>query len=307
MAQVRITRIKESSVASSRIYFVVSCARSGSTSLANILDTAAGGRCLVEPMPNFNAESRDLMEGRIVNPRAILARDMMPRIAEALDQGQVYGEKNVTLGPFIPCLHEMLRCRFVFLTRDGRDVATSLMNWHNEAFGTIYRECRDPGPLSKRAEGVAATLSIEDDTSDYSRPRPPPGDPLFARWAGLSRFEMVSWYWNRINQLYLDRLASIPDEDWIQIDYTNVSSRDIAALFEFLELEGFDEGRTSEMLTRRINSVWDRFQMETRFPSWDRWDETTRRQFDRMALPMMKRLGYHQEGRLLEEPRKQTV
>ncbi len=40
------------------VYFILSCARSGSTSLARILDTAGNGACVCEPVPNLNVESR---------------------------------------------------------------------------------------------------------------------------------------------------------------------------------------------------------------------------------------------------------
>jgi hypothetical protein len=276
-----------------RIYFIVSCARSGSTSLARILDTATNGRCLMEPAPNLNVESRDLIEGRLAEPRRVLAEHVVPRVAGILDQGLTYGEKNVTLGAFIPYLHEMLRCRFVFLRRDGRDVVTSLMNWHNEAFGSIYRECREEGELSETARKAVAALPVVEDTSDYSRPRPAPGDPFHEEWAGMTRFEMVSWYWSFINTLHLDHLSRIPAVDWTSIDYTAVRAADVGRLFEFLGLEGFDEARTEEMLRARINSVRDRFGLEPRFPPWAGWDEQRRRRFDRIAAPVMRRLGYY--------------
>src|SRR5688572_29337929 len=102
-------------------------------------------------MPNLNAESRELIEGRLDNPHRVLAEQLMPRVAAALDDGAVHGEKNLTLGPFVPHLHTMLNCRFVWIVRDGRDVVRSLLNWHGEAFGNIYRECTEDDPLSDQA------------------------------------------------------------------------------------------------------------------------------------------------------------
>ncbi len=291
----------------SRIYFIISCARSGSTSLAKILDTATNGSCLVEPLPNFNRESRDFMEGRLRNPREVLVRDVLPRISMVLDEGRIYGEKNVTFGPFIPAFHEMLRCKFVFLTRDGRDVATSLMNWHNEAFGTIYRECNDAGSLSKLALRVKAALPLEEDSSDYARPRPGPDDPFYREWANLSRFEMVTWYWSHSNCLYAENLRGIPSEQWRQIDYTNVTADEIEELFDFLGLKGFNRAVTEKLLQQRINSLWERFHMRTRFPSWRDWSPEMFRQFKRIAAPTMQSLGYDAEGQRFEESRKKAV
>ncbi len=278
---------------SSKIYFVVSCARSGSTSLTRVLDTATNGRCLLEPMPNLNIESRDLIDGRIANPRKILAEQVFPRIAEVMDKDMIYGEKNVTLGPFIPYLHEILKCKFIFLVRDGREVATSLMNWHNEAFGSIYRECKDEGPLSDLARNTVKKLPIELDTSDYSRPRPNAADPFFEEWPNMSRFEMVSWYWAFANRLILKNLSNVPKEDWVLFNYTDVKSNDIRRLFSFLGLEGFDEGKIQSLLYQKINSVEERFNMRPRFPHWKAWDANLLAQFNRISFDSMKLLGYY--------------
>lgn len=276
-----------------RIYFIISCARSGSTSLTRILDTATNGRCFVEPMPNLNVETREMMEGRLHNPRQILVEQVFPRIAKVLDAGEIYGEKNLTLGPFIPHLYEMLKCKFVFLKRDGRDVVTSLMNWHNEVFGSVYRECKDPGPLSDIARAAVAKLPLEEDTSDYSRPRPGPTDPLYHIWPDLSRFEMVAWYWAYINQLFLRHLTEIPTEDWITVNYTGIQPEDIKCVFDFLGLQGFDRSRVDHMLQARINSVWQRVQRPTRFPNWRLWDTDHQQRFDRLAGTTMRLLGYY--------------
>ena len=275
-----------------KIYFIIGCARSGTTSLARILDTAINGQCLMEPAPNLNVETRDLMEGRIHDPRRVIVEQVMPRIAPVLDQGNIYGEKNITLGAFIPYLYEMLKCKFVFLKRDGRDVVTSLMNWHNEVFGSIYRECKDPGPLSDVAKAAVANLPIEKDTSDYSRPRPGSSDPFYDEWPSFSRFEMVTWYWSYINQLFLRNLAEIPNKDWITVNYSGVQVEDIEQVFDFLGLAGFDETQIGTMLEARINSVQERVKIDPRFPKWPAWDMAFQQRFYRIAGETMAQLGY---------------
>lgn len=271
---------------------MVSCARSGSTSLARILDTAANARCLVEPMPNLNSESRDLMDGRLADPFRILAEQVAPRVAGALDAGIMHGEKNLTLGPFIPHLRTMFRCRFVWIVRDGRDVARSLMNWHSEAFGNIYRECAAAEPLSPQAQAAASQLPPELDTADYARPRPRPGDPWHERWPSLSRLQMVAWYWAHVNCLFAAHLAPLPRESWIKIDYTHITVDRIRELFGFLDLEGFDAARIQEMLGRRINSLEDRFQTRGPFPHWKDWTADQRREFEDIAGEQLAALGY---------------
>jgi hypothetical protein len=276
----------------SRIYFVTSCARSGSTSLARILDTAPNGRCLVEPTPNLNVESRDFMEGRLADPFRVIAEHIAPRVASALDGGAVYGEKNVTLGPFIPHLDALLRCRFVWILRDGRDVVTSLMNWHMEAFGNIYRECAFADPLSPQAIASLAQVPPDLDTADYARPRPQPGDAWHDRWPSMSRFQMAAWYWAFINRLFAEQLRRIPADRWMRVDYTRITVDGVAHLFDFLGLQGFDRARVAEMLGQRINSLEDRFQTRGRFPHWSAWSSDQRRQFDEITGREMQEFGY---------------
>ncbi len=277
-----------------RCYFIVSCARSGSTSLSNILNTAKNGICAVEPMPNLNRETREVMEGRITDPMAILESTVFPRVREMLNKVEIYGEKNLTYGPFIPYLYETLRCKFVFIKRDGRDVVRSLINWHDKKFGDIYRECRETGNLSAMAIKAAANLPIHLDTSDYSRPRPLKGNPFYDEWDNLTRAEMCAYYWATINELYLDKLQQLPDNAWTAIDYTSPNLEDIVRVSRFCDLEGLSTEGIHKMLHQKINSLQDRGAPAGEvYPHWKNWDVGMRRRFDRIASKTMERLGYY--------------
>jgi hypothetical protein len=277
-----------------RIFFVVSCARSGSTSLASILNEASNGRCLVEPQPNLQRESRDLMDGRLLDPRAALRQKLFPRVLSQASQTEVYGEKDLTYGPFLRHIREELRCRFVFLRRDGRDVVRSLLDWHDKKFGTIYRECRQPGELTPLAREAAARLPVHLDTSDYLRPRPRPHEPLYEEWEDLSRFEMCAYYWSKINELYLDELEKLPAHCWTTLDYTRPAAADILRVADFLGLRGLREGRIEGLLGRRINSLADRRVVSNaQFPAWRQWPAELLGKFDRLAAATMRRLGYY--------------
>lgn len=280
-----------------QIFFVLSCARSGSTSLAKILDTAENGICAVEPMPNLNRETRDMMEGRISDPMAVLENTVIPRVRKKLTEVEVYGEKNVTYGPFIPYLYQALKCKFVFLKRDGRDVVRSLINWHEKKFGSIYRECKETGNLSPTAISAAANLPIHLDTSDYARPRPLKSDPLHAEWENLTRLEICAYYWSTINELYLNKLQELPDNAWIMIDYTTPSYEDVERVAKFLGLKGLDRESIQDLLHQRINSLQDRGLLnEDIYPDWKNWNSGKRCSFDRIASTTMRRLGYYKES-----------
>ena len=274
-------------------FFILSCARSGSTSLSKILDKAKNGVCALEPEPNLNFETRQIMEGRLSDPRALLKETILKRVMENSKRTMIYGEKNVTYGPFVPYLYEMCGCKFVFLKRDGRDVVRSMMDWHERMFGSIYRECKDPGKLSPLAISAAASLPVHLDTSDYARPRPLPGNPFYDEWDNFSREEMCTFYWSHINEQYLNHLEKLPRESWIEIDYTSANADEVLQVAKFLGLEGLSKRAVLRMLNKRINSLKERIGEEQKYPDWKNWDGGLRRRFDRIAGKTMQRLGYY--------------
>ncbi len=136
--------------------FIVGCARSGTTSLLKVLGLSRQAHCLVEPMPNLNIESREMLEARLSDPYDALARHLAPRVGKGLSKRPHYIEKQVSLLPFMKHLDRLFHCKFIIPIRDGRDVVCSLINWHNQMFPCIYQECRERGDLSERAEAVLA-------------------------------------------------------------------------------------------------------------------------------------------------------
>lgn len=276
-----------------QVFLILSCARSGSTSLTKILDTAKNGICALEPMPNLNRETRDMMEGRVADPMAVLEEYVIPRIRKKLNEVEVYGEKNVTYGPFISYIYKALKCKFIFIKRDGRDVVTSLINWHEQKFGTIYRECNDPGNISPVALSSAANLPVHLDTSDYSRPRPLKGDPLYLEWENMKRVEMCAFYWSYINDLYVNELKKLPKDAWMEIDYSTATVGDVLRVAEFCGLKGLKSKDVQAMLDQKINSLEYRDSLSGTYPDWKNWDGEMRRPFDRIAYKTMYRLGYY--------------
>ena len=288
-----------------QVYFIISCARSGSTSLNQILSKATNGLCVSEPSPDLNRECRDFMDGRLSeDPVAVLERTVFPRVQAALGTTACYGEKHVTYGPFLRPMQQRLNCKFIFIQRDGRDVVRSLIDWHNLRFGSIYREAFDTGSESPTALAAASNLLAHNDTSDYARPRPKRGDPLFDEWERLTRFEMCAYYWSRINNLYLDELGQLPADCWITIDYKKPTATDVLRVADFIGLEGLSTEVVAGMLDDRINSVGTRAQQEaamkpataepvrTGFPNWKSWSPELTAKFNHLAGPTMRRLGY---------------
>ena len=283
----------ELSMGDQNIYFMVSCARSGSTSLAKIFGEASNGCCLSEPAPSLNVECRQQLDRKLPDPKSVIAQAILPRVRDNLCRHDVYGEKNVTLTVFIPHLHDLFKCKFIYLRRDGRDVVRSLMNWHNKKFGSVYRECRDAGRLNPEARHRAGKLPVHMDTSDYSRPRPQPDSELYAEWDSLSRQEMCAYYWSTINEIALQHVEALPPGTSTTLDYTAPRPEDVLEASKFCGLKGLSLGRIQELLQSNINSLKDRGTDDSDLHAdWKNWDGGERRRFERIAGASMKRLGY---------------
>lgn len=248
-------------------------------------------------------ECRAADEGRLDDPTPVLREVLGARFEQGAATQGVYGEKNVTYYPFIQDIHKLFGSRFAFLHRDGRDVARSMVDWHNAMFANIYRECQDPGQLSRRAVSHVARTLLTDDGADIARPRPKRGDPIFDRWETCSRFEMSTWYWNYVNHRYLAEFAELPADAFHTLSYTGVSAKAIVELADFLGLKGLSEEVVDGQLNQRINSLADRGSSDERFPHWTHWDSAQRDTFEAIASDGMRTLGYWEDERTYWRPR----
>jgi len=271
--------------------FIVGSARSGTTALLEAVGLSGHVRAANEPMPNLNTESRALYEGKLPDPLAVLGSELVPRVAAGLGQKPVYVEKQVSLVPFVPHLHRLLNCRFIIPVRDGRDVASSLLNWHAQMYPIVYQECVEQVALGPHAREVLARQQGPD-PFDSSLPRPQEADPWHEGWAGFSRFEMTAWYWNYVNQYLRETLARLPSRRWLMVKFDNPDVETIRRVYEFIGLEDFDEQAVKALLSRRVNSLQERIGASGSFPGWKDWAPERLQRFYDIAYESMRELGY---------------
>jgi len=233
------------------------------------------------------------MDGKLQNPEQILKKYIQKRINN--NKQQIYGEKNVTLSPFISKLYDIFDCKFIFVTRDGRDVVSSLMNWHTQKYGNIYRDCKHPDTLSPEAIKNLKKNPLKNDTCDYSRPRPQKDEDIYSEWENLKRYEMSSYYWSKINETCMAELDKIPKNAWKRINYSTVKPKDIEDLFSFLGLEGYNNNLVSKLLNKKINSLKDRNQPKGKFPYMVDWNSEIRTKFEKIAYNTMVKLNYYND------------
>ena len=78
------------------MFFIIGCARSGTTAIAKILDCCKNVNVGIELKPNLCIESRDFFDGNLKkNPKEILIESRRKQIIEAHNSDKIFADKNV--------------------------------------------------------------------------------------------------------------------------------------------------------------------------------------------------------------------
>ena len=268
----------------SDVFFLIGCFRSGTTALAKILGTADNVESHVELRPKLLLEAHELHDAPAPEGREVLLRARNDQIQACLSRGRKFGDKNPAYLSFLPALRGLWDCKIVFMTRDGRDVVRSLMDWHAFKAPVIYAREVDgePGPDKDPA----------DDPWDFTMPRPGAPERERLDWRTMSRFQKCAWFWSHFNAEALARLSAWPTERWLAVDISGLELGTVEQVFDFLGLTGFDPASAAPLLNSRVNSLEERMGLPDSFPAWRDWSGEARAEFDRFAGPMMARLGY---------------
>ncbi len=271
------------------IFFIIGCARSGTTALVKLLDTSQNATVFVEQKPNLCIEARNLYRGMLENPKQVIEGAKSGPIQEVLSSGLKYGDKNPNYLPFIPYIAELWDCKFLFPVRDGREVVRSLMDWHD----FYSQKFSHSGVFAMKEDDLNSPVDLpEQDWWDYSRLRPNPDNQYFEEWGQLSRFEKCAWHWANFNRTALGLFSQLNRQRWLQVDMKSLDQSEMGEIFDFLGLDGFNADQMGEMINARINSLQDRADLPDKFPHWTDWTPHQRNAFDRIAGDMMECMVY---------------
>lgn len=169
------------------MFFVLTTGRSGSTSIATMLDSVAGCHAVHEPAPELILESAGYRYGK-VSPKEV--RAVLSRTRPATVNGDIYCESNQTLSLIIPELVETFpQARFIWLIRNGLDMVASAYQkqWytgHSENHDR-YEDC---SPLEKSWIDGRVRADLVGEMNEI-------------QWNALDRFEKCCWYWGYVNRI----------------------------------------------------------------------------------------------------------
>lgn len=197
------------------MFFVVSTGRSGTQTLAELLDRSPDCVCPHEPEPRLLMEAMQYLYGKLPHDEAVA---LLRRTRPTIQTDKQYGESHHHLSLMIPALHDAFpQAKFVWLIRDGRKMVASL-----------YARGAYKGYRFSATEGgiLWETTRIRGDRV---------GDMSTLTWWGLSRFEKCCWHWDYRNRFSEQKLKECSC-DWMLIRLEELEARS-GDLFEFLGLQ----------------------------------------------------------------------
>lgn len=194
------------------MFFVVSTGRAGSRTVANVLSQSPDALCLHEPVPYLVEETAEWRYGTVETV------DLCSRLTESRPRqidGKQYGESANRLSLAIPVLAEAFPdARFVWLTRDGREVVAS----------GHQRGWFDPS-------------RVRDTQWERHRLRADRlGEMGEREWSSMTPFAKGCWLWRRTNEIIAEDLEALGTDRWrrVAIEDLEESIDDVA---DFLGVE----------------------------------------------------------------------
>ena len=277
------------------MFFIVGCGRSGTTAITNLLRLSPSLRVVSEKLPYLSCENNLISNG--------ISFDYSKKVEEFLNgnitrkkslHDPCYGEKQVSLGPFISEIHKKIGAKFVYVYRDGREVVQSFMTWHNVRFGSIYRESGVELGLLSKARKSAYQLLMDDDHNELSRPRDLGEITKVESWLNLSRFEMLSFMWAEVNRTHLSELKKVPPVNIFRLNINTFDHNKAVELFSFLNQKPPSEKKIKALIGKRVNSIENRKfgKSSDKYASWPFWNQDEREKFSDRTGKVMKSLGY---------------
>lgn len=252
------------------MFFILSSGRCGSSTVATGLNRSPDCLCLHEPAPRLVRDIVDCAHGQ-GDARELVKLLRITR--QPVKDGKVYGESSLIFGLVVPVLREAFpEARYIWLVRDGRDVAASCHAWGH------YRPVEESLRLGMPHKAVEwARHRLRADLCGEMGP---------AEWEGLTRFEKCCWWWSKVNRLIESELARLPPERHLLVRLETLEAQG-GGLWPFL---GVRPPRRPDFSPR--NASYDPV------VGWDRWTQSERESFARLCGGVMDRLypGWRDSG-----------
>ena len=246
---------------SSRLFFVVTTGRSGSTTIASLLDQHPDIDARHEPRLQLIQWSSEFAHG-VLSPGEI--RKKLHRLfleTSCFRPGAVIIESDQKHSHMIPQLYQLLpNVKFIWLTRRGYDFVASAAGrgWYAD----------EDHPVRQRRPYYYDSFRVQGDLMGEVEPE---------TWRIMSNFERVCWYWSSVNRTIERDLRALPRECWHHVRIEEL----VDETAELLDFIGVSE---APIKIRKVNRAH-----HPRFLA-ERWSDEQHVAFDRWCGMMMRRL-----------------
>ena len=256
-----------------RVFFILALGRSGTKFLASLLARDKRGRVNHEP----HAPDPGLMllrhAGGCERSLNHLLEARFRRLLPPRGEAEFYGEVNSYLRYEVDWLRQRFDPVLIHLVRDGRDFVRSA------ALREVYTPNETDGPVVPKDD-----------------------DPYAERWADLSRFQRLCWYWSHTNEQLAAKIDGCVRFEMILRDYGYLKERVLdpigvripAAVWRREVGRPRNTSRSYRFRAAAYGLLRGRSRL-TRvdpIPHWSRWDERRTSEFWDICGPTMRRLGY---------------
>jgi hypothetical protein len=179
--------------------------------------------------------------------------------------------------PFTRALsHVFPDSRLVLIVRDGKFFVWS----------AYTAEVPDPMPAGYVDE---RPLTNHEKFCALGRLRPLEGTPAALAWNSYTPFQKNCWLWAETNSVVLDALESWQPAHTMIVKFEALFSKreSLLSLLDFLAIRDIEEEQINLILAQRLNA-----RSKKVLPHPSRWSAELHEQFEKIAGPMMHRLGY---------------
>jgi hypothetical protein len=260
----------ESGWSRAQCLFVLSSGRTGTQTVAGILDTSPHMLAEHEAHPRLVKASFDyhMAGGPTASDRerwlelVLAGRDDL--VLNASRRGRIYAETSNRMTYVADLLRDAFPAsRFVFLHRHPHQVIVSgqRRGWYH------------------------------DHPWDFARIVPRADDPVAADWAAMGQVERIAWYWAQVNGDAAEFLSSLPPERRLELRADALFDPSTGAwrgLFELAGVPAPAERSVRAVLGRQLN----RQVGGHRATAPAGWSDAQQATVERLVAPVCERLGY---------------
>lgn len=212
-----------------RAFFVLSTGRSGTQTLAHLMEMAQNALVWHHPEPNMIMETLYAYQ-HLIPAGETFWRGRSHILANAWEQGKIHGETDHNMTPFASDIaKDIPNSKFLVLVRDPREFIRS---------------------------GMRRGYYIAGGPWDEGRLKPLPQQEKQLNWKKMHPFEKVCWLWAETYRHINRAIETIGEERVMIVRFEELIKGPKVAedIFKFLELTGFQAEQAQKILSQKLNA-----------------------------------------------------